>query len=95
MFPFNPAVGLSEMVSDPMPLCVSKIFHKSFIEVDEQGTEVAAATVASYGLGCSRRFQIQIKTVDFVVDHPFLFVIRENTTGTVQFMGHVINPSTT
>lgn len=78
VFPFNPAVGLSEMVSDPMPLFVSKIFHKSFIEVDEQGTEAAAATVSSYGLGCSRRAMIEIKTVDFVADHPFLFVIREN-----------------
>ncbi|KAL8118944.1 hypothetical protein AgCh_016436 [Apium graveolens] len=102
--PFNAAytkdfafhlLGLSEMVSDPMPLFVSYIFHKSFIEIDEQGTEVAAATVGSYGLGCGRRYLNEIKTVDFVADHPFLFVIRENTTGIVQFMGHVLNPSIT
>ncbi|XP_074323134.1 serpin-ZX-like [Apium graveolens] len=95
VFPFDPCVGLSEMVSDPMPLFVSYIFHKSFIEIDEQGTEVAAATVGSYGLGCGRRYLNEIKTVDFVADHPFLFVIRENTTGIVQFMGHVLNPSIT
>ncbi|KAK1364231.1 SERPIN domain-containing protein [Heracleum sosnowskyi] len=93
VFPFDQDVGLREMVSDPMPLFVSKIFHKSLIEVDEQGTEAAAATSASLGLGCGRPRPVE--TVDFVADHPFLFIIRENTTGIVQFMGHVLNPSKT
>lgn len=98
--PFNPKVGLSEMVDDlcemvdggdPKPLYVSKIFHKSFIEVDEKGTKASAATAAYVLAPESER--INLAPLDFVADHPFLFVIRENTTGVVQFMGQVLNPS--
>ncbi|KAG9150370.1 hypothetical protein Leryth_014549 [Lithospermum erythrorhizon] len=58
-------------------LFVSSFFHKSFIEVNEEGTEVAAASAAS----------------DFVADHPFLFVIRENKTGVLLFTAQILNPS--
>ncbi|XP_074356813.1 serpin-ZX-like [Apium graveolens] len=88
--PFDPNVGLSEMVDDPNPLFVSNIFHKSFIEVDEKGTEASAAT-GVYAAECCA--MIQLAPIDFVADHPFLFVIRENTSGIVQFMGQVLNPS--
>lgn len=92
--PFEPEVGFREMVHDPMPLFVSKVFHKSFIEVDESGTEAAAATVAVMGFGgCA--IPVQELRIDFVADHPFLYVIRENNTGIVQFIGQVLNPSTT
>ncbi|CAM8979276.1 unnamed protein product [Rhodiola kirilowii] len=71
-------------------LYVSEIFHKSFIEVNEQGTEAAAVTAAvCIGIVCVRPIR---KTIDFVADHPFLFVIREDTSGMVMFIGHVLNP---
>ncbi|CAM8998776.1 unnamed protein product [Rhodiola kirilowii] len=85
--------GLTEMVYLPPGedgLCVSEIFHKSFIEVNEQGTEAAAVTAAvCVEIVCVRPFR---KTIDFVADHPFLFVIREDTSGMVMFIGHVLNP---
>lgn len=95
-FPFTPDfyTGCREMVHDPAPLYVSKMYHKSFIEVDESGTEAAAATVAVMGFG-SCAIPIQELRIDFVADHPFLYVIRENNTGIVQFIGQVLNPSTT
>ncbi|KAL1817804.1 hypothetical protein DCAR_0522282 [Daucus carota subsp. sativus] len=86
VLPFKPRVGCTEMVYDPRPLHVSKIFQKSFIEVDERGTEAAVATGSGFRRLC-------YYVVDFVADHPFLFVIRENNTGIVQFIGQVLNPS--
>uniref|UniRef100_A0A7N0ZQB7 Serpin domain-containing protein n=1 Tax=Kalanchoe fedtschenkoi TaxID=63787 RepID=A0A7N0ZQB7_KALFE len=86
--PFTGPEGLTEMVDSPsgQDLYVSSIFHKSFIEVNEEGTEAAAATAGVIMLGSSPR------TRDFVADHPFLFVIRENMTGVVLFIGHILNP---
>ncbi|CAL8995844.1 unnamed protein product [Prunus brigantina] len=80
--------GLTEMVDSPVGqnLYVSSIFHKSFIEVNEEGTEAAAASAGVIKL---RGLPI---TTDFVADHPFLFLIREELTGTVMFIGHVLNP---
>nr|XP_017229581.1 PREDICTED: serpin-ZX-like isoform X1 [Daucus carota subsp. sativus] len=89
---FGPSGGLGEMVSNSLPLFVSQIMHKSFIEVDEKGTEAAAATVVCMATGSSCVPRVKV-VIDFVADHPFLFVIRENATGMVEFMGHVLNPS--
>ncbi|KAK8580953.1 hypothetical protein V6N13_144009 [Hibiscus sabdariffa] len=88
--PFSSEGGLTEMVDSPegRDLYVSSIFQKSFIEVNEEGTEAAAATSAVIATR-SLRFPSKI---DFVADHPFLFLIRENTTGVVLFIGHVLNP---
>ena len=82
--------GLTEMVDSPVGqnLCVSNIFHKSFIEVNEEGTEAAAATSATIRL---RSAMLPTK-IDFVADHPFLFLIREDLTGTVLFIGQVLDP---
>ncbi|KAB2628025.1 serpin-ZX-like [Pyrus ussuriensis x Pyrus communis] len=69
-------------------LYVSSIFHKSFIEVNEEGTEAAAATAGVIKFLC-----LEVpRTVDFVADRPFLFLIKEELTGTVLFIGHVLNP---
>ncbi|TYJ35092.1 hypothetical protein E1A91_A05G213300v1 [Gossypium mustelinum] len=90
VLPFSGEGGLTEMVDSPQgrDLFVSNIFHKSFIEVNEEGTEAAAATSAVIAL----RSLLIPQTIDFVADHPFLFLIRENATGVVLFIGHVINP---
>ncbi|KAM3758335.1 hypothetical protein ACB098_01G035200 [Castanea mollissima] len=68
-------------------LYVSSIFHKSFIEVNEEGTEAAAASAAVIVLA-----SLPPPKMDFVADHPFLFLIREDLTGTVLLIGHVLNP---
>ncbi|KAL7117129.1 hypothetical protein ACP275_03G052400 [Erythranthe tilingii] len=86
--------GLTEMVDsdvDGKLLCVSRIFHKSFIEVNEQGTEAGAASVAITGFGSSGVIE---KKVDFVADHPFVFVVREDISGAVLFIGQLLNPLT-
>ncbi|XP_026377187.1 serpin-ZXB-like [Papaver somniferum] len=71
---------------------VDKILHKCFVEVDEEGTEAAAATPI-FGASRSRcqRSYLPPRT-NFVADHPFIFIIREEQSGVVWFMGHVLDP---
>lgn len=83
--------GLTEMVdsaTEGKNLYVSKVFHKSFIEVNEEGTEAAAA---SAGVVMLRSLMMDEK-LDFVADHPFVFVIREDKSGVVLFVGQLLNP---
>ncbi|KAM7272857.1 hypothetical protein ACFE04_027521 [Oxalis oulophora] len=65
----------------------SKIYHKGFIEVNEKGTEAAAATMSMRGGGGPLS-----EPVDFVADRPFVFLIREDLTGSILFVGQVLNP---
>ncbi|KAL5705081.1 NADH:ubiquinone reductase (H(+)-translocating) [Ranunculus cassubicifolius] len=80
--------GLTEMVDslDHQSLSVSSIYHKAFIEVNEEGTEAAAASGARLVRMCGQ------VPIDFVADHPFMFLIREDNSGVVVFIGHVLNP---
>ncbi|XP_042476279.1 serpin-ZXA-like [Macadamia integrifolia] len=85
------AGGLTEMVDSPLGqnLAVSSIFQKSFIEVNEEGTEAAAASAGVITLNSIR---LPTNLIDFVADHPFIYLIREEMTGVVLFIGHVLNP---
>jgi serpin B len=68
-------------------LYVGAVLHKAFVEVNEEGTEAAAATavvMATKGMG-------EMPPV-FRADHPFIFLIRENKTGSVLFMGRLSDP---
>ncbi|KAL3520737.1 hypothetical protein ACH5RR_018886 [Cinchona calisaya] len=82
---------LTEMLQQNLgDLALSNIIHKALIEVDEEGTEAAAVTLA-IGFGCAPNFQKpEIKT--FVADHPFLFIIKEDISGLILFTGAVLNP---
>ncbi len=73
------------------PIYISKVCHKAFIEVTEQGTEAAAATAAS-GKGLGPAPPDQPFTPTFRADRPFLFAIRDVKTGTVLFLGRIMNP---
>ncbi|GKU97429.1 hypothetical protein SLEP1_g10574 [Rubroshorea leprosula] len=76
---------LTEMVDSPISnkLYISNIFHKSYIEVNEEGTEATASTALSI-------MSFSLKW--FVAEHPFMFMIREETSGLVFFSGAVLNP---
>ncbi|CAM0875891.1 unnamed protein product [Alopecurus aequalis] len=86
--PFSEEADLPEMVDSPVAqkMSISAVHHKSFVQVNEEGTEAAAATAIQVG------FRSLPPKVDFVADHPFLFLIREDVTGVVLFVGHVVNP---
>ncbi|EOA29382.1 hypothetical protein CARUB_v10025669mg [Capsella rubella] len=68
---------------------LSKIIHKSYIEVDEVGSKAAAAA-AVIGIGCCGPAP---EKYDFVADHPFLFLVKEYRSGLVLFLGQVTDPS--
>jgi len=80
--------------ADPsLKLFVSCVRHKATIDVTEEGTEASAATdVVLEGEGCSL-YEDPTPRVDFVADHPFMIVIREEKTGAVLSFGHVVDPS--
>ena len=71
-------------------LVISDIVHKAYIEVNEEGTEAAAATGGVFE--SKAIFQEQPVPV-FRADHPFLFFIQDRDTGAILFMGRVMNPA--
>jgi serpin B len=71
-------------------LYISHVIHKAFINVNESGTEAAAATVVIMRL-TSRRMETS-NTKIFNANHPFIFLIKDNTTGSILFMGKTMNP---
>ena len=67
-------------------LAISDVLHKAFVKVNEEGTEAAAAT--GVVVGTTSVIEPEI----FRADHPFLFLIRDNSTGSILFMGRVTRP---
>ncbi len=84
---FAPAADLSGM-NGRRDLFISAVVHKAFVEVNEEGTEAAAATAVVVG-----RESEPPPPVVFRADHPFLFLIREERTGTILFLGRLVSPS--
>jgi serpin B len=68
-------------------LFIDDVLHKAFVSVDEAGTEAAAATAVVMTLTA-----VPGPPVEVTVDRPFIFLIRDIETGTVLFMGRVLNP---
>jgi serpin B len=69
-------------------LMISQVIHQAFVEVNEEGTEAAAATAVVVELKATMQ---DIK--EFKADHPFIFVIQQKSTGNILFMGRVSDPS--
>ena len=67
-------------------LFISAVIHKAFVDVNEEGTEAAAAT-GSVMKSIARKLPAV-----FRADHPFLFLIRDNQSGSILFLGRVVNP---
>jgi len=91
--PGNPKAGAQfqgmTTSTDPMDqLYLSKVFHKAFLEVNEKGTEAAAAAAILSPLSEDVPF-----TPEFKADRPFVFLIRERSTGSVLFMGRMTQPN--
>jgi serine protease inhibitor len=68
-------------------LYIGDALHKAFIAVDEKGTEAAAATIVIMMAGAMPSHGIQL-----TIDHPFFFAIRDVPTGTILFMGQLVDP---
>ncbi len=86
---FSPLAADFTGINKSGGLFITKVHHKTFVEVNEEGTEASAVTVVVIGRtsvgGDSRPFYMR-------VDRPFLFIIHEHQTGTILFIGKVVNP---
>ena len=71
-------------------LFIDDVFHKAFVDVNEEGTEAAAATAVVMTLSYHMEYEpIPV----FRADHPFIFLIQDDETGNILFMGRVVNPA--
>jgi serpin B len=68
-------------------LYISAVIHKAFVQVNEEGTEAAAATGAVVGVT-----SIGLSSPVFKADHPFIFFIRDNASQSILFFGRIEDP---
>ena len=85
---FGTEADFSGMNGKSKDLFLSRVVHKAVVEVNEEGTEAAAATG-----GGVVALSVPRPPLDFRADHPFLFLIRDTGSGAVLFMGRLENPS--
>ncbi len=79
--------GISD---DPEGLVLSEVFHRARVRVDEQGTEAAAATAVAVLAGIEEMERPQ--PIPFIVNRPFIFLIRDDETNAILFLGRVTIP---
>ena len=85
---FTPDADLSGM-DGKRDLLIQDVIHKAFVSVDEAGTEAAAATAVIVGTT-----SVPAQPVEVKINRPFIFLIRDIPTGSMIFVGRVLNPAT-
>jgi serine protease inhibitor len=85
--------GMSEARDAAHKLYITKVMHKAFVEVSEKGTEAAAATAVLMAEPSSAPLSVPF-TPTFQADRPFVFLIRDQKTGTILFLGRQLAPKT-
>ena len=89
---FSDDADLTGMEDDPREnLKIDKVIHQAFVEVNEEGTEAAAATAVIMVKTTSIGSEPRIPT--FRADHPFIFIIQQKDTGNILFLGRVNDPA--
>ena len=87
---FTEAADFSGMEDGFEDFYIDFVIHQAFVEVDEEGTEAAAATTIGI-VGTSAGGSSEV--IRFTADHPFIFIIQHKETGNILFMGKVMDPS--
>jgi serpin B len=91
---FSDGADFGKMTTRQYPLKISEVRHKAFVELQEEGTEAAAATSVEMTFAASPPgFQHAPPRVVFRADHPFLFSIVDRRTGSLVFVGRVSDPT--
>jgi serpin B len=85
---FDPQTADFLGIATQEALYLSDMVHKAYVDVNEKGTEAAAATGMVFAAGAMAPAQPR----EFVADHPFLFMIRDSASGAILFLGRVGNP---
>ena len=86
---FSPGADFSGMDGE-RDLFISAVVHKAFVDVNEEGTEAAAATGVVMRMNAVR---MPRPTPIFRADHPFIFLIRDLHSGSILFLGRVVDPT--
>ena len=76
------------LFNQQFPLKISDVYHQAVVEIDETGTKAAAATAIVMDWMSATISQ----SIEFIANHPFLFIIRDNKTNTILFLGQVNKP---
>ena len=84
---FEPGTADFSGMDGTRSLFISDVFHKAFVAVDEKGTEAAAATAVIMGRSAAMEPDLVL-----TVDRPFIFLIRDKSTGAILFVGRVLDP---
>lgn len=79
-----PIKGLDNLFEETLPLEISQVIHQSFLEVNEEGSEAAAATVVGV--------ELTSLPASTYVNKPFIFLIRDRKSGTILFSGKLLDP---
>ncbi|MBN3033990.1 MAG: serpin family protein [Bacteroidales bacterium] len=91
VLPFSDLADFSGM-SSSCDLKIDKVIHRALIETDETGTEAAAATAV---VMMETAIADEPPPLEFRVDHPFIFLLKEKKTGVILFAGRINNPAGT
>jgi len=89
---FSGAADFSGMTGKPN-FSISAAIHKAYIDVNEKGTEAAAATAIVMRATAMRREAPEPPPVVFRADHPFLFILLDTRSGSMLFLGRVADPT--
>jgi serpin B len=85
---FSGMTAASRVSGTDPGLYISAVIHKAYVDVNEEGTEAAAATAVVMRLAAAPE-----EPPVFRADHPFLFLIRDNRSGSILFIGRMVNPT--
>ena len=83
---FDPAKADLSGMDGSRSLYISSVAHKSYVSVDENGTEAAAATAVIVGTT-----SMPVEVIDLKIDRPFMFLIRDNVSGSILFVARVVS----
>jgi serpin B len=87
---FQPGAADFSGIAKGKDLSIGNVVHRAFIDVNEKGTEAAAATGTVFN-DTSIRSPARVFT--FHADHPFLYLVRDRASGSILFMGRVVDPA--
>jgi serpin B len=82
---FDPVVADFSGIDGARDLFIDDVLHKAFIDVNEAGTEAAAATGVIIGI-------TTVPGITITINQPFIFLIHDNDTGAILFIGRVLQP---
>lgn len=90
---FSDGANFKGMTDSADALKITDVLHKAFVELDEQGTEAAAATAVVVGLATAAPQRPEPRVKEFRADRPFLFALVHEPTGAPLFLGRVLDPT--